>query len=68
MDVTKWEYTSCCISFDEELAKLGQNGWEVVGIDNNGGATAILKRPCGRIHVEETEEDQNETKLVYPNN
>ena len=62
MDVTKWEYTKCCLGFHEELAKLGQNGWEIVGIDNNGGSSAVLKRPCGRIHVEEVEVDHNHSK------
>lgn len=40
--VQRWEYKKGSFS-EEQLNKLGEDGWEVVGY-NSGGVT-ILKRP-----------------------
>ena len=50
-DITQWEYKS--IEYrpreeknNEELNKLGAQGWEATGtISNPGGHTVLLKRP-----------------------
>lgn len=65
MDVTKWEYkalNSSKLDFEETINSLGQEGWEAVAIDGK----CLLKRPCGRIHVEEVEVNQDQSKLIYP--
>lgn len=58
MNVTKWEYKALDSSkrnFEETINSLGQDGWEAVAIDG----ICLLKRPCGRIHVEEVVVDPN---------
>ena len=70
MDVTKWEYKLLRDVFpnpdiaklSETLNALGQEGWEAFPL----GDTSCFKRPCGRIHVEEVEVNQDQSKLIYP--
>lgn len=51
MDITKWEYRKVSTQTHEsELDELGKQGWEAFATDS---AKIILKRPCGRIHVNE---------------
>ena len=50
MDITKWEYMEAHRDEITKLNELGKQGWEAVGSDNG---TVTLKRPCGRIHVNE---------------
>lgn len=57
MDITKWEYKHEGTSDIERLNKLGAQGWEAVAV---GGAThcfVILKRPCGKIQVQEVKQE-----------
>lgn len=66
MDVTKWEYKSLNPSkndFDDVISLMGQNGWEAVAMKEG---RCLLKRPCGRIHVEEVEVNLDQSKLIYP--
>ncbi|MCQ2592396.1 MAG: hypothetical protein MJ188_06385 [Treponema sp.] len=56
MEITKWEYKSIRVASPdkkdvEELEKAGKEGWEVTGVTSFG--IGILKRPCGKIIVEE---------------
>ncbi|HBG37571.1 MAG TPA: hypothetical protein DDW88_10950 [Treponema sp.] len=57
MYITKWEY---CDAFHEsELAALGQAGWEAYGTRNT---TIVLKRPCGRIRLQEKKRSPEPSK------
>jgi len=54
MAATRWEYRRA--SAFEELAALGEDGWELVGCMANGtgGETFYLKRPYPSIREELT--------------
>lgn len=53
MDKNKWDYKVVRVcgseqNQEEELVEYGNDGWELVGVTNNGStqtSTAYLKRP-----------------------
>lgn len=48
MYITKWEYTTAFLL--SELPALGQAGWEAYA---GASGNILLKRPCGRIRLQE---------------
>lgn len=47
-DITQWEYKTVSPALDnEDLNKLGQEGWELTGLKESNGNTSdmIMKRP-----------------------
>ncbi|MCQ2591478.1 MAG: hypothetical protein MJ188_01730 [Treponema sp.] len=53
MEIIKWEYKEVRSDTEEDLIKLGKQGWESVLQTNNG--QILFKRPCGKIQVIEKE-------------
>ena len=60
MYITKWEYTT--VYLESELTALGQAGWEAYAGDPGPSSRILLKRPCGRIRLQEKKRSPEPSK------
>lgn len=60
MYITKWEYTTAFLL--SELPALGQAGWEAYA---GASGNILLKRPCGRIRLQEKKREPSKQNQGY---